>query len=207
MPGVVISPYYREPQATIEDCLLSVARQTVPVYHTLISDGFPQTWFDHYLGVRHIKSTQHFHDWGNTPRSIAMQVEYGAPFIAFLDADNLYDPDHIAACLEVKRMNPDADFIVTQERFLRPTKEGGWVVSSAKQEPQEQHCDTSCYLFFPQCYDTVIRAQSTAPDSYVGDRYTYACLKEAGLRPAFTNRPTVTYRLNHLPAHVRHPLP
>ena len=205
--GVVISPYYQEPQRTMEDMILSVARQTVPVYHTLIADGFPMTWFDHYLGVRNLKNTEHYHDWGNNPRALAMMSEYGAAFIAFLDADNLYDPDHIATCLETKRMNPDCDFVVARERFLRPTKDGGWVVSSAKPEPPEEHCDTSCFFLLPQCYDTVIRAQRNAPDPYRGDRHTYACLKAAGLKPAFTDHTTVTYRLNHIPAHLRHPVP
>lgn len=209
MKGVVITPYYLESDETIEQCILSVNTQTRSVNHVLIADGFPRDRFDNRegLGLTHIRNLQHYHDWGNVPRTIAMLANKGAPFIAFLDADCTYDADHIEICRATAAQADGCDYVATQERFLRPTKDGGTVVSSAKAEPQEQHVDTNCFFLFPQCYDVAIEALTNRPDPYRGDRHLYSRLKDAGLRAAFTNRQTVTYMLSSIPAEIRHPLP
>lgn len=196
-PGTVISPYWLEPREMIARCILSVASQTMPVYHTLVADGAPQEWFDKYIGLKHLKLAKHHGDWGNTPRRFAMIADYGSPFIAFLDADNWYDPDHIETCLAAAKANPGCDFVASRERFVRSCG----TPSSAKHEPQDEHIDFNELVLFPSAYDTAIHALETIPkgNEYHGDRWLYACLKRAGLKPAFTNRETLTYVIANSP--------
>ena len=200
--GVVITPYYKESRETLEQCIESVDAQTIPVQHIMVADGFPQDWVDQR--ANHLRLYMASYDWGNGPRAAALSVYRTADFAAFLDADNQYDSDHIAVCLATAEQNPGCDYVATQERFARAVP-GGFVTSHAKAEPQEQHVDSSCFFLLPQCYDVAIKAFSTAPDPYRGDRNLYACLKAAGLRVAFTNRITMTYNISSLHPDKKHP--
>ena len=72
----------------------------MPSDHFLIADGAPQDWIDHE-GVRHIRLDRTHGDFGNVARSIGALLAAGERYdaVAFLDADNRIDPDHVARCL------------------------------------------------------------------------------------------------------------
>src|SRR5574337_2079445 len=103
----VVTPYFKEPAATLARCIDSVRKQHADreigeIAHILVADGHPQHWIDD-LSVRHLKLDRAHGDFGNTPRSIGAQLaaSEGYDAIAFLDADNWLDPDHVAACVAV----------------------------------------------------------------------------------------------------------
>jgi cellulose synthase/poly-beta-1,6-N-acetylglucosamine synthase-like glycosyltransferase len=103
----IITPYYKESREAIERCIESVKQQTIKSDHFLISDGNPQFFLDN-IGVRHIKLDVPHGDYGNTPRGICAQLAISEGYcgLAFLDADNWYDSNHVQVCIEAAK--PDA---------------------------------------------------------------------------------------------------
>ena len=104
----VVTPYYKEERALLERCFGSVRRQVPNVDHIVVADGHPQDWID-ALPVRHIKLDRAHGDYGNAARGLGalMAIAEGYDGIAFLDADNWYDDDHLASCLAAAESGQD----------------------------------------------------------------------------------------------------
>lgn len=190
----VITPYYRESRAVIEQCIASVAAQTVPTAHILVADGYPQSWIDG-VGVRHIILDRNYGNFGNTPRAIGLIAAIGEAFaaIALLDADNFFDADHVATCLTMAAHNPDADYVVARRRFIaidgRPM--------ALAEEPTDQHIDTNCFFFLPGSYAALpVWGLIPAEMSPISDRLFYAALRKRKLIAVETDKITVSYRVS-----------
>ena len=195
---LIVTPYYREPRATLERCIASVAAQSVPTAHLLVADGHPVDWIgDH--AVRHIALDRAHGNFGNTPRAIGLMAGIGEGYdaIGLLDADNWIDHDHVATCLATAQQFPSADYIIAQRRFCRVD---GSVMPLAD-EPVEVHVDTSCFFFLPGSY-AALPLWGTMPDgvSPMCDRIFYAAIRARGLVAACTGRTTVNFEvsLTHL---------
>jgi|HubBroStandDraft_4_1064222.scaffolds.fasta_scaffold00046_70 glycosyltransferase involved in cell wall biosynthesis len=206
--GVVVTPYANEPMEMILRCIESVAAQTVPVRHLLVADGNPRKQLEFCQGVEHATLEKRYNDWGNTPRAYGMIHTSKAPFIALLDVDNIYLPEHIESCLATAKANPDCDFVASKRQFVRYDK-GAYTPSSAVDEPQWKHIDTSCYFFLPGTYALAAYMWANGPQEcaryrYSVDRHVYGALRAAGKKPAFTNRETVIYTVHGEPAEKRH---
>lgn len=194
MNGYVITPYCKEPRAIIDRCIASVAAQTVPVTHMLIADGYP---VELPQDIMHVAITGPNEDYGDTPRAVGMRIaaESKPPFIALLDVDNTYDPDHIAHCLEVAARAP-CGYVAAKRRFVQASD---FVALPYADESAEEHCDTSCMFYLPSAYKL---AMTTWHDnkrygrSKYGDRAVYSALKSTKLRRAFADRKTVNYSLD-----------
>jgi hypothetical protein len=205
--GVVVTPYANEPMEMILRCIRSVAAQTVPVDHLLVADGNPRYMLN-FEKVKHAALEKRANDWGNTPRSYGMIHVSKAPFIALLDVDNIYLPEHIESCLDTAHTNPGCDFVASKRQFVRYDK-GTYVPSSAVDEPQWKHIDTSCFFFLPGTYALAAYVWGNGPQGceryrYSVDRHVYGVLRAAGKQPAFTNRETVVYTIHSEPAEKRH---
>jgi len=149
---LVVTPYYKEGRDMIEHCIASVKRQTIPSDHVLVADGFPQAWLDE-APIRHVKLDQAHGDYGNLARGLGALLGIAESYtaIAFLDADNWFDDDHIELCLNTARRHPSAGFIVAQRRFVRPDHSVLETVTPAD-IPYGGHVDTNCYLFLPRVF-------------------------------------------------------
>lgn len=190
----VITPYYKEDQAMMTRCIDSVRRQTVPVDHILVADGFPQAWLDG-KPVRHIKFDKPHGDFGNAARGIAavMAIAEGYSGICFLDADNWYDDDHIESCLAALNANPEASVAAAQRRFVRPDCSVFAAVRPAEL-PRHEHIDTNCYLFQQKAFP-IVHVWATMPKELAvfGDHLFYLLTVGEGLKPAIVPKPTVNY--------------
>ena len=114
-----------------------------------------------------------------------LAISEGANAICFLDADNLYDQDHVETCLNVAAAN---DYVAARRRIVLPD---GTPVNCLD-EPIEQHVDTNCFFFLPGSFHTLPRwALQPREVTILGDRLFLASLH--GLKYAATNKPTVTY--------------
>lgn len=186
----VITPYCREPVETIEECVKSVASQTVDCRHYLIADLPSMVFNDLWQVHKHIAIGGPHWDYGGTPRGLGalLAVSEGADAICFLDADNSFDPDHVEVCLNAARSKPYVDYVAARRRIVLPD---GTLVN-CQDEPIEQHVDTSCYFFLPGSFHALPRwALQPREVTILGDRLFLAGLR--GLRYAATDRPTVTY--------------
>src|SRR4051794_26673695 len=93
----VVTPYYKESPAVLRQCHESVLRQSYACRHILVSDGYPAPYFDDAKDAIHIKLPQAHGDNGNTPRAMGgvLADRQGFDAVAYLDADNWYEPNHI----------------------------------------------------------------------------------------------------------------
>ena len=144
----IVTPYYKEERPLIERCMASVRSQTVPTDHFLVADGFPQEWID-TAGVRHFKLDRSHGDYGNTPRGVGALLAIAAQYsgIAFLDADNWLEPDHVETCLAAASGTPaPCDYVIAQRSFRRPDE------SIMPVADEELHVDTNCFFFLPGAF-------------------------------------------------------
>ena len=181
----IVTPYCREPRATLERCIDSVQRQRVAADHIMVADGVAQDWID-AMPVNHLRLGRCHADFGNTPRGLgamlALAEDYEA--IGFLDADNWYDADHVEACVAAAA---DADVVIARRRFVRYD---GSVMPIAD-EPD--HVDTSCFWLHTGALHLAhfwLMPSRLAP---ICDRVYYAMIKARHLRLGYVQHATVSY--------------
>jgi glycosyltransferase involved in cell wall biosynthesis len=192
MRVAVITPYFKEPRAWIERCIASVKAQSWACDHVLVADGHPQAWIDD-AGVRHLKLDRSHGDYGNTPRSIGGQLAIAEQYdaIAFLDADNWYEPQHIQVCIE-KAARTGADVVTSDRRFMR--EDGTELPYRYGEDVSGAHVDSNCYLLTFGAFHTIPRwLMMPRPMAIWGDRFYLSSLREEGLTEARTGEPTVNY--------------
>lgn len=151
----VVTPYHQESQDVIARCLRSVGEQTVAVDHVVVADGHAQDWVDGQP-VRHIKLDRAHGDYGNAACGIGamLAVAEGYDAIAFLDADNWYDANHIETCLAAaKTGDKPADIVAAQRRFVRP--DGSIMPLTPVDKPLGDKVDTNCFFLLPLAYYTL----------------------------------------------------
>ncbi|MDR3414715.1 MAG: glycosyltransferase family A protein [Nevskia sp.] len=191
MKYAFVTPYYREERALIERCIASVRAQTPQADHILVADGHPQDWID-AQPVRHIRLDRCHADYGNTPRTLGALLAAAEDYagIAFLDADNWLEPDHLASCLLAAGSTPDCDYVIAQRHLRRPDG----TPLPLPDEPVVDHVDTNCLFMLPGSYH-IIPHFGLMPHGLaaVGDRIFYAALRGARMRPAVVPHKTVNY--------------
>src|ERR1700761_4588706 len=101
MRVAVVTPYFREPDDVLKQCLDSVSAQDFPVTHILVADGFPKEWAARAVS-HHVALPGSGHgDNGNLARAVgsAIAVSEGFDAVALIDADNWFRPDHVSSLL------------------------------------------------------------------------------------------------------------
>lgn len=192
MKVAVVTPYYKESRAWLERCLRSVATQTHACDHIVVSDGHPQDWIDE-TGVRHIRLDRCHADYGNTPRSIGGQlaVAEGYDAIAFLDADNWFDPNHVQACVETAEAT-DADYVIANRRWVRD--DGSKLQFRCGEDDDGSHVDTNCFFLLFGAFHTISRwLMMPKPMAMWCDRFYLESMIQDGLHPARNGAETVNY--------------
>jgi hypothetical protein len=188
---LVVTPYHKETRAKLERCIASVAAQTHRAEHLLVADGHAVDWID-TADVRHLRLDRAHGDFGNTPRSLGMMIGIAEHYdaIALLDADNWYEPDHIEACWNAASTN--CDYVVALRRFRRP--DGS--IMPIRDEPLEEHVDTSCFFFLEGSF-AALPLWGTMPRevSPLCDRIFYGAIKARRLSRAVTRHITVNFEV------------
>ena len=184
----IVTPYHKEPRATLERCIASVRRQTVAADHILVADGFAQDWLD-AAPVNHLRLGRCHADFGDTPRGLgallAIAQQYDA--IGFLDADNWYDEDHVEACVAAAAGVPDADAVIARRRFVRYD-------GSPMNVPDEpDHVDTSCYWLCEGAFHVAHFWLMPVVLAPICDRVYYAMIKSRNLTLARVQKTTVNF--------------
>lgn len=110
----VITPTWQRHQILLDRCIPSVAGQTVSVEHVVVSDG-PDPVLHELLadvGVVYAEVDQHYDDpvkVGARARNRGLEVATGE-FIAYLDDDNAFRPQHVERLVAALEAHPDRDF-------------------------------------------------------------------------------------------------
>lgn len=132
----VITPTWRRHKYLLERCIPSVqAQRYTSRQHVIVSDGpdpelaaklaaallldrhedgcyrTPMSWYMHDQLPEHAGDKH----WGNPARTRALRmVSPQSQFIAYLDDDDAFRPDHLALHIAALTANPDAGFSVSQ---------------------------------------------------------------------------------------------
>lgn len=206
MKIAVITPYHTEPLDMLERAHKTVLTQTHPCTHFMIADGHARTEIDAWQ-VRHITLPTAHHNNGNTPRAIGSLDAIGDGFdaIAYLDADNWFEPEHIAD-LVAHRIETSAD-IVSSGRVIHGI-DGGVLLPEGEQEDGTATADTSTMLFSRTAF-AVLPLWGTMPNELGPncDRYIFKGAQALGckhhhggqLTMHFTSRYGPHYRAAGLP--------
>ena len=141
MKVAVITPYFNTSLEWLQKCHLSVKAQTHPCTHFIVSDGQPYNAVDSW-DAQHIKLPVNISDYGDTPRGVGSVAAIGQGFdaIAYLDADNWYDPEHINILMSLHKKTGAA--VVTSARNLH--RLDGTLLGKCFEVDGKLFVDTNC---------------------------------------------------------------
>ncbi|HEY8383115.1 MAG TPA: glycosyltransferase family A protein [Microvirga sp.] len=198
----VITAYCRETLGQLERCHASVRGQMLHCDHFLVSDGYPRPEVDGWT-CRHLKIPNH-NDFGDTPRIVgaASAIGLGYDAVAFLDADNWYEPQHLLTLVMLQRRT--GAHVVTAGRMLRRAQDGS-LLGPCRESDGESFNDTNCYLITRPAFG-ILRAWAflDKATAAVGDRIFWHAVKEHGIPRAHSPQPTVNYVTNFASHYVQH---
>ncbi len=214
MKVAVITPCYKESDAVLRRCIQSVSAQThANVQHYLVADGHPRPALTQDVDrlVAIALPTSHG-DYGCTPRSVGAicALNEGADVVCFLDADNLYLPDHVASLVKVyeeaRTRGSALDAVFAHRHVFLPGREALRIV-----DPEDmacRHVDTSCFSF-ARSAAFMWTLWGMIPPSWtpICDRVMFDLVKIHGLEVAWTGQHTVLYESNWSPHYQMAGLP
>lgn len=189
----VITPYYKEPIEMLRRCHDSVMDQTVNCDHLMIADGFASEEVSKW-SVKHIQLPEANADNGNTPRGLGslLALAQGYDFIAYLDADNWYTPDHLKSCLDAMSKS-GAGIACTLRTYY--DMDGNPLAVTEADEDQGRHVDASCFVIARKHIPLMdVWLKMPKPLSPIGDRIIYFMIKQLDLKICHTGKRTVAFR-------------
>ncbi len=186
----VVTPFHREPRDWLEAAQRSVAMQSHPCTHILVGDA---ATVQPPLPALVVPLPQGVADWGDTPRAVGCMYAAGLGFdaIAFLDADNSFDPDHIARLVALQQQT-GAVVLSARRRFISLD---GQPMAECLSSDGEQFCDTNCLMVMrPAFGDMAQWAVMDRAFHAIDDRVIWHALKAAGHARAHLPQVSVSYR-------------
>lgn len=190
MRVAVISPYYKESEKELKRCRDSVASQTHPCVHFFVSDGHPNEIIDDW-DVIHIRLPNHS-DYGDTPRALAAMsaAVRGFDAVSFLDADNWYEPNHIASLISLCEKTGAS--VATSGRMLR--RPDGSILSPCYDSDGETFIDTNCYLITRVSFNLFpVWIYKEKQLACIGDRVFWRAVLRSGCKRAHSPEYSVNY--------------
>ena len=190
----VITPYFKEPLEILQKCHESVMSQNISATHFFIADGFPKEELGHW-DIKHISLSQGHDDNGDTPRGIGgllAEVE-GYNYVAYLDADNWFHPNHLSSLLEeLEKTGAD---VSCSFRTIHALDGSELIGVQDSDEITLQHIDTSCYLIKRSAFEALnIWLSIPKVLSPICDRIFYAYLQHKNFKLAYTKNKSVAFR-------------
>jgi glycosyltransferase involved in cell wall biosynthesis len=194
MRVAVVTPYFRESDDVLRQCLDSVSVQSYPVTHILVADGFPKDWASQLVSHHIVLPGSGHGDNGNLARAIgaAIAVSEGYDAIALIDADNWYQPDHISSLLAVHKQTGAA--ICTSARSLHRL-DGSSLAVHDRESDGINFTDTSCLLYLRQAFGLLpLWGQMPRQFGPICDRIVWAAIQSRKVKVAHSGLPTMAFR-------------
>ena len=206
----VVTPYFREPDDVLRQCLDSVSAQTFPVTHILVADGFPKDWASRLVSHHVVLPGSGHGDNGNLARAIgsAIAVSEGYDAIALIDADNWFQPDHVSSLLTIHEQTGAA--ICTSARSLH-RMDGSLLKTHDPESDGIGFTDTSCLLYLRPAFGLLpLWGQMPRQFGPICDRIMWAAVQSRKVKTAHSGLPTLAFRTcycNHYKAAGEMPPP
>jgi len=190
----VVTPYHSETEAVLMRCRDSVSRQTYPCTHIMVADGHARSVFDHMQGVLHITLPLENADYGNTPRAIGglLAEAYGFDAVAWLDADNWYDIDHIEKMANKAAQLQGIQLVSCRRRFYDPDQNDLGVTEA--EEDMGRHVDTNCWFVLRSAFSLLRFWLLPKTLAAIGDRLLPGKVVHDQFRRVATQDRTVCYQ-------------
>ncbi len=173
-------------------CHDSVAAQTHPCTHYMIADGHPNTEVENWNLV-HLSLPEAHNNNGNTPRATGTEraIADGVDAIAYLDADNWFEPGHIAHLLEA-HAKTRAPF-VTSGRIIRGV-DGTVLLPQGQTSDGADIADTSTMMFTKEAFAS-LQLWGSMPDELSAncDTFVFKGVQALGFAHWHTGQPTVNF--------------
>jgi hypothetical protein len=148
--------------------------------------------------VRHVILPVAHADVGNTPRSVGSLLAdaEGYDFIAYLDADNWYRPDHLSSLVQLYEVTK-APVCCAWRTFHRP--DGSPLPLDEDTASRAlAHVDSNCFFLHRTAFRiNAVWHRMPRELHPAADRVFRAALKKAGFAFAYTQQQTVAYRTLH----------
>ena len=202
MRVAVITPYFRESDAVLRQCLESVAAQAHECTHILVADGFPREAVAGRIAEHFILPQPHA-DNGCVARCVGAlsAASRGFDAVAFLDADNWYRPDHIASLVDLQRSTGAA--VCTSGRSLHRT-DGSLLMASCIETDGKAFADTSTMLFHGAAFHLLsLWAEMPREVGAICDRIMWRAVIARNLARAHTHLPTLAFRTRYRTHYAR----
>jgi glycosyltransferase involved in cell wall biosynthesis len=192
----IVTPYYKEEAALLLRCHQSVLDQAHPCTHIMVADGHPHPAVPSDGRTLHLVLPNSHDDVGNTPRffGAALAEAEGFDAVAFLDADNWYEPSHISSLLAARRFS-GYPLITCKRNFYSDAGERLDITEHL--EDTNQHVDTSCWMIFREAFDLLRYWRIPREFNWIGDRLFLRKATHDRYAIGFTNHRTVNYRTRH----------
>ena len=196
MRVAVVTPYFRETDETLARCRESVAAQTFQCTHIFVADGFPNQALAKRIS-EHIVLPHPHADVGNLARCAGALSAASSGFdaVAFLDADNWYQPDHIASLVELQISTSAA--VCTSGRSIHRL-DGSLLLPLDPESNGDHFADTSTHFYHRTAFHILpvwgLMARELAP---IGDRIVWGAVLARKLPKAHSGRPTLAFRTQY----------
>jgi Glycosyl transferase family 2 len=191
----VVTPYFQTPADWVQQAHDSVRAQSVPSRHILVCDGCAPAQIAAFEGT-HILLERNYKDYGNTPRLIGCYnaIVQGADAIAFLDADNWFQRDHLEGLAGYAQAN-NLDACSSGRTLNRLD---GSFLANCPVVNGRPYIDTSCLLVMKPAFQHLIAWVLASQDiAAVADQAVWKHMQKMGARLGFLDRPSVAYRTRH----------
>ncbi|MBX9758820.1 MAG: glycosyltransferase [Beijerinckiaceae bacterium] len=193
MKVAIVTPYYKESAAQLRQCINSVREQSYPCTHILVADGHPNSGISLKGKTEHVVLPKSNRDAGNTPRGIGSVLadSWGYDAIAYLDADNWYDRDHIAHMVE-RQKETGCQLVACKRDFY--TLDGKQMNYSEHLENTNQHVDTNCWLITRPAFPLFRTWFMPREIAWIGDRIFLMAARVNNFSIDYIDARSVAYR-------------
>jgi glycosyltransferase involved in cell wall biosynthesis/tetratricopeptide (TPR) repeat protein len=193
----VITPFCRTPLGWLRQCLASVAGQSFACTHFLVCYGDVLGHGELHAGLQVLRVPLPQDDAGNAARAIGAvaAIAQGFDAIAYLDADNWYEPEHVRLLVEAHERSGAP--VCSSGRILWDL-EGG-LLGPCREVDGEVFVDTNCLLWTQPAFG-LVAAWYLMPHALAsaGDRVVWQAVKEAKLPRTHHGVATVNCRTCHV---------
>ena len=194
----VITPYYKEPLKYLKKCYESVLDQKLDTKHYFIADGHPNNELDKW-NIEHVILPAANSDNGNTPRGLggALAISNGCDFIAYLDSDNWFYPNHLKSLTDLH--NNTGASVCTSFRTIYDLDGNELIGVHDQDEKNLKHVDTSCYLLHRDAFSlNEIWLKMPKILSPICDRIFFAGVNRKKYKTISTRTKTVAFRSQYI---------
>lgn len=188
----VVTPYYKETDMQLNRCMSSVNSQTYPVTHIMVADGYPRSLDPNYRFVEHIILPHSHNDAGATPRALGALSAFsrGYDAVAFLDADNWYEPNHVDTMIKVIE-DSHADAVVATRTIH--AQDGTPMYVDTVESNGENMVDTNSWFVTRKTMHLMTTWVVDPAQRLWSDRHFAKAMFSCGINIVRCDEPTVAY--------------